>query len=78
MSLTAALPENIIFDLVSAEEVETVHELEVQGKRTSVLPYVSDITIHFQGFHPRKLLPLRNYGAIIIPYLFHYYPWRTL
>jgi hypothetical protein len=43
MSLTAALPENIFFDLVSAEEVETVHELEVQGKRTSVLPYVSDL-----------------------------------
>jgi hypothetical protein len=40
MSLAAALPEGLFFDLVSAEEVETVHKLEVQGKRTFVLPSV--------------------------------------
>jgi ribosomal protein S18 acetylase RimI-like enzyme len=63
MSLATALPESLFFDLVSAEEVEAVHELEVQGRRTSVLPYVPFVTVRFQGFHPRKLLPLSNYGV---------------
>jgi hypothetical protein len=67
MSLAAALPENLFFDLVSAEEVETVHELESKGKRTSVLSYVPYVTLRFQGFHPRKLLPLSNYGTFIFP-----------
>ena len=40
MSLEGALPESIFFDLVSAEEVEAVHELEVQGEPTSPFPYV--------------------------------------
>lgn len=37
MSLEGALPESIFFDLVSAEEIEAVHKLEVQGKHT--LPF---------------------------------------
>ncbi len=41
MPLAAASPESPFFDLVSSEEVEAVHELEVQGKPTSILPYVS-------------------------------------
>jgi hypothetical protein len=65
MSVAATLPESLFFDLVSAEEVEAVHELEVQGKPTSVFPSVSDTTTHFQVFHPKKLLPLRNYGTFI-------------
>jgi len=70
MSSAAALPESLFFDLVSAEEVENVHELEVQGKRTSVLPYVPYVTVRFQRFHPRKLPPLSNYGTFIflLPY----------
>jgi hypothetical protein len=40
MPLAAASPESLFFDLVSSEEVEAVHELEVQGKPTSILPYV--------------------------------------
>lgn len=34
---SAALPEDIFFDLILAEEVEAVHKLEVQGKPTSIL-----------------------------------------
>ena len=68
MSLVAKLPESLFFDFVSAEEVETVHELEVQGKRTFVLPCVPDATVHFQVFRPRKLLPLSNYGMFITPF----------
>jgi len=64
MSL-AALPESLFFDLVSAEEVEIVHEFEVQGKRISVLPYVPDVTVRFQAFHPRKPLPSSSYGTSI-------------
>jgi len=40
MSSAARLPEGLFFDIVSAEEVEAVHRLEVQGKRALILIYV--------------------------------------
>jgi hypothetical protein len=43
MSLEGALPESLFFGLVSAEEVEAVHELEVQGKPTSTSPYIPHV-----------------------------------
>ncbi|KAI0288318.1 Mss4-like protein [Russula brevipes] len=39
MSSVTALPEGLFFDLISAEEVDAVHELETQGKPTSVFPH---------------------------------------
>ena len=40
MSSAARLPEGLFFDIVSAEEVEAVHRLEVQGKPALILIYV--------------------------------------
>ena len=37
MSAAAPLPEGLFFDLVSAEEVEAVHLIEIQGKSTLIL-----------------------------------------
>lgn len=31
-SAMSSLPEGLFFDLVSTEEVEAVHQLEIQGK----------------------------------------------
>ena len=72
MSLAVALPERLFFDLVSAEEVEIVHELEVQGKRTSVLPYVPDVIVRFTGFSPEEaasIEQLRYNHFLLLPYL---------
>ena len=49
-SAAAPLPEGLFFDLVSAEEVEAVHLLEIQGKPTLVLIYVLYVTVHSLGF----------------------------
>jgi hypothetical protein len=37
MSSATPLPEGLFFDLVSAEEVEAVHLLEIQGKPPLIL-----------------------------------------
>jgi len=37
MSAAAALPADLFFDLVSTEEVDAAHELEIQGKLASLL-----------------------------------------
>lgn len=33
----SSLPEGLFFDLVSTEEVEAVHQLEIQGKPSLIL-----------------------------------------
>jgi hypothetical protein len=49
-----ALPEGLFFDLISAEEVDAVHELEAQGKPTSVFPHVPYVIVHSLGFSPEE------------------------
>jgi hypothetical protein len=54
MSSVTALPEGLFFDLISAEEVDAVHELEVQGKPTSVFPHFPYVIVHSLGFSPEE------------------------
>lgn len=52
MSSAVPLPEGLFFDLVSAEEVEAVHLLEIQGKPPLILIYVLYVTVRSLGFSP--------------------------
>jgi hypothetical protein len=54
MSSAGPLPEGLFFDLVSAEEVETVHLLEIQGKSPLILIYVLYVTALFRVFTRRS------------------------
>jgi len=54
MSLEGTLPESLFFDLVSAEEVKAVHEIEVQGKPTSTFPYIPHLMICVIRFFNRR------------------------
>ena len=67
--LVDTLPEGLIFDLVSAEEVEAVHLLEIQGKSPLILIYVLYVTAFYRVFTRRSptLEQLRyDYHAIYI------------
>jgi len=54
MSLEGALPESLFFAFVSAEEIEAVYELEVQGKPTYAFPYVSNVVMCVIRFFIRR------------------------
>jgi len=70
MSLVGPLPEGLFFDLVSAEEVEAVHLLEIQGKSPLILIYVLYITVRSLGFSPDEAATLEqlryDYDAMYI------------
>ena len=70
MSLAAPLPEGLFFDLVSAEEVEAVHLLEIQGKPPLILIYALYVTVRSVGFSPDEAATLEqlryDYGATYI------------
>jgi hypothetical protein len=72
MSSAAPLPEGLFFDLVSAEEVEAVHLLEIQGKPTLTLIYVLvlHVTVCSLGFSPEEVTTLEqlryDYDAMFI------------
>lgn len=52
MSSASPLPQSLYFDLVLAEEVEAVHQLEIQGKPFLILSYVLYVTVRSLGFSP--------------------------
>jgi guanine nucleotide exchange factor len=60
MSLAAPLPEGLFFDLVSAEEVEAVHLLEIQGKPPLILIYALYVTVRSVGFSPDEAATLEQ------------------
>jgi hypothetical protein len=74
MASTVGLPEDIFFDLVSADELQAVHELEVQGKPISILSCLQEVpplnSAFSQDSRLRKPLPLSNYGmfSLLLPY----------
>jgi hypothetical protein len=48
----SSLPEGIFFDLVSSEEVEAVHQLEIKGKPSLIPSYALYVTVRSSGFSP--------------------------
>ncbi len=72
MSSAAPLPEDLFFGLVSAEEVEAVYQLEVQGKPPLILIYVLYVTVRSLGFSPDEAATLEKlryvYDAVYICY----------
>ena len=60
MSSEGPLPEGLFFDLVSAEEVEAVHLLEIQGKSPLFLIHVLYITVRSLGFSPEEAATLEQ------------------
>lgn len=54
MSSATQLPEGLYFDLVLAEEVEAVHQLEIQGKLPLILSYVLYVTVALRFFSRRS------------------------
>lgn len=48
----SSLPEGLFFDLVSTEEVEAVHQLEIKGKLPLIPTYAIYVTVRSSGFSP--------------------------
>jgi guanine nucleotide exchange factor len=58
--LAAALPESLFFDLISAEEVDAVYELEAKGKPISMLSRVLCLIVVCLGFSPEEAATLEK------------------
>jgi hypothetical protein len=72
MSSAASLYEGLFFDLVSAEEVEAVYQLEVQGKSSLILIHVLYCNRDLLGFSPDEAATLEKlryvYDVVYICY----------
>ena len=74
-SAMSSLPEGLFFDLVSTEEVEAVHQLEIQGKPSLILFYALYVTVRSSGFSQDEAATIEKlryvYDAVHISYLMH-------